>query len=133
MVYLSSDTVTAQECMDRESKIECRTVLRHSLDFSFGGEDKNFGCKQVQFDGIEEIERIRLWIVQNFLNGLPMQGLTSDDEEERKELLETLLATDADCNVMHEGFDCQDPKKFTREWFAWANSLFALFALSMKK
>ena len=64
---------------------------------------------------------------------LTMQGLTSDDEEERKELLETLLATDADCKVMHEGFDCQDPKKFTREWFAWANSLFALFALSMKK
>ena len=64
---------------------------------------------------------------------LTMQGLTSDDEEERKELLETLLATDAYCKVMHEGFDCQDPKKFTREWFAWANSLFALFALSMKK
>ena len=51
----------------------------------------------------------------------------------KRVLLETLLATDADCKVMHEGFDCQDPKKFTREWFAWANSLFALFALSMKK
>lgn len=26
---------------------------------------------------------------------------------------------------MHEGFDANDPTKFTRSWFAWANSLFA--------
>jgi meiotically up-regulated gene 157 (Mug157) protein len=64
---------------------------------------------------------------------LTMQGLTSHDEAEREELLQTLLSTDADCEVMHEGFHCDDPQKFTRKWFAWANSLFALFALSMKK
>ena len=62
---------------------------------------------------------------------LTMQGLTASDEEEKKELLATLLATDADCNVMHEGFHCDDPAQFTREWFAWANSLFALFVLSI--
>lgn len=64
---------------------------------------------------------------------LTMQGLTSDSREERERLLETLLSTDADCEVMHEGFHCDKPEKFTREWFAWANSLFALFALSMKE
>lgn len=64
---------------------------------------------------------------------LTMQGLTSDSREEREALLETLLATDADCEVMHEGFHCDKPEEFTREWFAWANSLFALFALSMKE
>lgn len=64
---------------------------------------------------------------------LTMQGLTSDDSQEREELLKTLLATDADCEVMHEGFHCEKPEAFTREWFAWANSLFALFALSMKE
>jgi meiotically up-regulated gene 157 (Mug157) protein len=63
---------------------------------------------------------------------LTMQGLTSDNMEEKKEILSLLLNTDADCEVMHEGFDCSDPKKFTREWFAWANSLFALFALGMR-
>lgn len=26
---------------------------------------------------------------------------------------------------MHEGFDVDDPSKFTRPWFAWANTLFA--------
>jgi meiotically up-regulated gene 157 (Mug157) protein len=25
---------------------------------------------------------------------------------------------------MHEAFDQDDPTKFTRDWFAWANSLF---------
>ena len=65
--------------------------------------------------------------------GLTMQGLTSRDEEERTRLLETLLATDNDCEVMHEGFDSSDPSQFTREWFAWANSLFALYVLDLKK
>ncbi len=65
--------------------------------------------------------------------GLTMQGLTSGDPEERKMLLETLLATDNDCEVMHEGFCCDDPSRFTREWFAWANSLFALYVLDLKE
>ena len=30
---------------------------------------------------------------------------------------------------MHEGFDLDDPSQFTREWFAWANSLFAEFVM----
>lgn len=64
---------------------------------------------------------------------LTMQGLTSDDQAEREEILKMLLDTEAGCEVMHEGFHCDAPEKFTREWFAWANSLFALFALSMKK
>lgn len=63
---------------------------------------------------------------------LTMQGLTSDSRKERESLLDMLLSTDADCQVMHEGFHCDKPEEFTREWFAWANSLFALFALSMK-
>ena len=64
---------------------------------------------------------------------LTMQGLTSDDSQEREELLKTLLATDAGCEVMPKVSACEKPEAFTREWFAWANSLFALFALSMKE
>ena len=61
---------------------------------------------------------------------LVMQGLTSADPEERRGLLKTILETDGDCEVMHEGFDTSDPSQFTREWFAWANSLFAHYVLS---
>lgn len=62
---------------------------------------------------------------------LTMQGLTAVEKEEKEELLRVLLDTDADCLVMHEGFHCDDPLKFTREWFAWANSLFALFVMQL--
>ncbi|MDZ7543940.1 metal-independent alpha-mannosidase, partial [Clostridium perfringens] len=36
-----------------------------------------------------------------------------------------ILRTDADTDYMHEGFDVNDPKNFSREWFAWANSFFS--------
>lgn len=62
---------------------------------------------------------------------LSMQGLTSVSEEEQKALLHTLLTTDAGTGYMHEGFHCDDPKQFTRDWFAWSNSLFALYVLTM--
>lgn len=64
---------------------------------------------------------------------LAMQGLTSISGEERKELLTMLTKTDADLNFMHEGFHCDDPTQFTRSWFAWANSLFALYTLHFLK
>lgn len=56
---------------------------------------------------------------------LSMQALTASDRDETLALVEMILATDADCNVMHEGINVDDPKQFTRPWFAWANSLFA--------
>ena len=33
---------------------------------------------------------------------------------------------------MHEGFDVDQPSDFSREWFAWANSLFAELLLKLK-
>jgi uncharacterized protein len=62
---------------------------------------------------------------------LTMQGLTAQTTEEKENLLELLLSTDAGKQVMHEGFLCDDPSAFTREWFAWANSLFALFVMQI--
>ncbi|MFC4453986.1 glycoside hydrolase family 125 protein [Deinococcus sonorensis] len=60
---------------------------------------------------------------------LAMQGLTSTSDEERERLLDMLVATTAGTAYMHESFDPDDPDVFTREWFAWANSLFAEFVL----
>lgn len=59
--------------------------------------------------------------------GLVMQGMTSTDPAEREKMLRTLMATDAGCLAMHESFDTSDPTKFTRVWFAWADSLFASY------
>lgn len=33
----ATDTVASKECVYRESKIQCRTVLWHGLDFTFRG------------------------------------------------------------------------------------------------
>lgn len=56
---------------------------------------------------------------------LSMQALTSTDEEEIRTCMDTIARTHAGTNFMHEGFDVNDPANFTREWFAWANTLFA--------
>ena len=58
---------------------------------------------------------------------LSMQGITSNDEEEIKDLINTLISTDAGTGFMHEGFNVDNPNEFTRDWFAWSNSLFAHF------
>lgn len=58
---------------------------------------------------------------------LSMQGLTSNDEQEKRDILAMLSSTHAGTGYMHEGFHKDDPSTFTRPWFAWANSLFAEF------
>lgn len=64
--------------------------------------------------------------------GIVMQLLTSNCRDERLRCFKTLVDTDAGCFVMHEGFHCDDPNKFTRPWFCWANTLFALAVTEMK-
>lgn len=62
-----------------------------------------------------------------------MQLLTSDDPQERLRCLNILRETDAGTGVMHEGFHCDDPALFTRPWFCWANTLFAIALVEMKE
>jgi uncharacterized protein len=50
--------------------------------------------------------------------------LTSTDPAEMKRCIEMLMRTTADTGFMHESIDPNDPKVFTRSWFAWCNSLF---------
>ncbi len=61
--------------------------------------------------------------------GLLIEGLTTDDKSEIQRIFDTLMSTDAGTGFMHEGFDCDNPEKFTRSWFAWANTLFAIFVM----
>ena len=58
-----------------------------------------------------------------------MKGLTSNNLDEQKECLTQLLATDGGKGLMHESFDKDDPTKFSRAWFAWANGLFGELVL----
>ncbi|MCF8451446.1 MAG: glycoside hydrolase family 125 protein [Taibaiella sp.] len=56
-----------------------------------------------------------------------MRGLTSKDEGEIKDCIKLLISCHAGTGFMHESFHKDDPKKFTRSWFAWANTLFGEF------
>ncbi len=56
-----------------------------------------------------------------------MRGLTSNDDKEVKYCLDTLQHTHAGTGFMHESFYKDDATKFTRSWFAWANTLFGEF------
>ena len=56
--------------------------------------------------------------------GLCIEALTTDDEAEIARIMKALLSTHAGTEFMHEGFDPNEPEKFTRSWFAWANSMF---------
>lgn len=58
---------------------------------------------------------------------LIMRGLTSNSDAEIKQSIEMLKRSHADTGFMHESFNKNDPKKFTRSWFAWTNTLFGEF------
>lgn len=53
-----------------------------------------------------------------------IQALTSNDKVEIKNCIDMLRKTHGDTGFMHESFHKNNPKKFTRSWFAWANTLF---------
>ena len=56
--------------------------------------------------------------------GVITQALTSQSESEIRQCLVTLQRTHAGTGFMHEAFHKDNPKKFTRSWFAWANTIF---------
>lgn len=60
-----------------------------------------------------------------------MKGLTSTDRDEMHACLTQLVNTDGDTGFMHESFHKDDPKNFTRKWFAWVNTLFGEFVLKV--
>jgi meiotically up-regulated gene 157 (Mug157) protein len=62
---------------------------------------------------------------------ITMRALTSPDDREIFMCLKWLRDTTAGTGFMHESFDQDDPRKFTRSWFAWANSLFGELILNL--
>jgi meiotically up-regulated gene 157 (Mug157) protein len=56
--------------------------------------------------------------------GIIMRALTSLDDQEIAHCLQMLKTTHGGTGFMHESFHQDDPTRFTRSWFAWANTLF---------
>jgi meiotically up-regulated gene 157 (Mug157) protein len=62
-----------------------------------------------------------------------MRGLTSNNDAEIKTCIDTLVKTHGGKGFMHESFHKDDPSKFTRAWFAWANTIFGEFIWKVYK
>lgn len=61
----------------------------------------------------------RIWPMSMIL-----RALTTDAADEIRESLRMILSTDAGKGLVHETFDKDDASRFSRFWFAWANTLF---------
>ncbi|MET4783125.1 glycoside hydrolase family 125 protein [Glaciihabitans sp. UYNi722] len=62
---------------------------------------------------------------------LAIQGLTTDDPDEKRWLLDVLSSTHAGTDLMHESFSVDDPRQYTRPWFSWANAMFCELVLDV--
>jgi meiotically up-regulated gene 157 (Mug157) protein len=64
--------------------------------------------------------------------GITMRALTSRDKDEIDGCLKLLKSTHAGTGFMHESFNRNDAARFTRKWFAWANTLFGEMVLKVR-
>lgn len=53
-----------------------------------------------------------------------MHAMNSDNDAVIRHCLMMLKGTDAGTGFMHEAFQADEPLRYTRSWFAWANGLF---------
>jgi meiotically up-regulated gene 157 (Mug157) protein len=61
----------------------------------------------------------RIWPI-----AITMTALTASNDGEIIHSLRMLKKTHAQTGFMHESFDRDNSERFTRKWFAWANTLF---------
>jgi meiotically up-regulated gene 157 (Mug157) protein len=112
------------------------------------------GCCDVR-DPLYQRTRARVWSTDNpyFFQGTAAEGiggpheglgmiwpmsiliraLTSTDDSEIRQCLRWIKTTDAGTGFIHESFNKNDPKHFTRAWFAWSNTLFGELILRLSE
>lgn len=119
---LSLPYLLGEEDKNNEVMINTRQfVLSDSNPFFFKGKAaEGIGGPHVGLDYIWPLSII-------------MRGLTSNDDTEIKMCLDMLQKTHAGTGFMHESFHKDDAAKFTRKWFAWANTIFGEFIWKVYK
>ncbi len=96
-----------------------RFVLSDSNPFFFKGKaGEGIGGPHIGYDMI--------WPMS-----IMMRAFTSLDDAEIQNCMVSLMNTDAGTGFIHESFNKDDPKNFTRAWFAWQNTLFGELVLKL--
>jgi meiotically up-regulated gene 157 (Mug157) protein len=99
----------------------CRLVLSANNPFFYKG-------KAAEGIGGPHVGADMIWPISIIL-----RGLTSTDDAEIRACVQALKTTHAGTGYMHESFHKDDPAKYTRAWFAWANTLCGEFLWKVYK
>ena len=96
-------------------------VLSHDNPYFFkGSAGEGIGGPHIGYDMIWPMSII-------------MRFMTSTSDEEIKCCVKMLRNSDAGTGFMHESFHKDNPTEFTREWFAWVNTLFGELIMKLEK
>jgi uncharacterized protein len=61
---------------------------------------------------------------------LIIEGMTATTGYEKQDVLAQLLASDPGDHLLHESFNPDDPRQYTRQSFGWPNALFSEFVMT---
>ena len=60
-----------------------------------------------------------------------VRALTATSDEDVRDCLEHIVKSDANTGFMHEAYHKDNPARYSRAWFAWANTLFGELVLEL--
>jgi hypothetical protein len=94
-----------------------KSILSKENSFYFSGE-------KAQGIGSLHTPTNHIWPI-----AIAIQALTDSDTQSIENYLQLLEQTDGGTGYMHESFDANDDKNFTREWFSWADMTYVELVL----
>ncbi len=105
-----------------------RDLYRRTRRFLLTEDAHPFFARGSAAEGISSphVARDMIWPM-----GIIVRALTSEDDAEIAACIHWLKTTHAGTGFMHESFHQDDPARFTRAWFAWANTLFGELILKV--
>ncbi len=101
-------------------------VYRATRSWMLGPRNSNWASGRVSA-GVGSAHGRRGWV---WPLAIAMEGLTAIDDAEREEAACRIEATVTGELLLHESVDPDDPRRFRRRWFSWADMLYVELVLA---